>query len=67
MLINLFWIVMKCEVCGNIMIVYVVFGSLYGYYVCLMRRLYWCDRLLIKRDLVDYNIINELFFNCSKI
>ncbi|WP_416040159.1 hypothetical protein, partial [Escherichia coli] len=36
-------------------------------YVCPMRRLHRCDRPSIKRDLVDYNIINELLFNCSKI
>ncbi len=24
-----------------------------------------CDRPSIKRDLVDYNIINELLFNCE--
>ena len=49
------------------MIVHAVSGSLHGYYVCPMRRLHRCDRPSIKRDLVDYNIINELLFNCSKI
>ncbi|EFE6301065.1 recombinase family protein [Escherichia coli] len=67
MLINLLRTVMKCEACGNTMIVHAVSGSLHGYYVCPMRRLHRCDRPSIKRDLVDYNIINELLFNCSKI
>ncbi|MED5738382.1 recombinase zinc beta ribbon domain-containing protein, partial [Enterobacter ludwigii] len=56
-----------CEACGNTMIVHAVSGRLHGYYVCPMRRLHRCDRPSIKRDLVDYNIINELLFNCSKI
>ena len=60
MLINLLRTVMKCEACGNTMIVHAVSGSLHGYYVCPMRRLHRCDRPSIKRDLVDYNIINEL-------
>ncbi|EPU1343559.1 recombinase family protein, partial [Escherichia coli] len=50
MLINLLRTVMKCEACGNTMIVHAVSGSLHGYYVCPMRRLHRCDRPSIKRD-----------------
>lgn len=48
MLINLLRTVMKCEACGNTMIVHAVSGSLHGYYVCPMRRLHRCDRPSIK-------------------
>lgn len=66
MLINLLRTVMKCEACGNTMIVHAVSGRLHGYYVCPMRRLHRCDRPSIKRDLVDYNIINELLLIVAK-
>lgn len=67
MLINLLQTVIKCKACSNTIIVHAVSKSLHSYYVCPIKKLHQCNKPSIKKNLVNYNIINKLLFNCSKI